>query len=74
MSSDPNHPAPRRPGLHRSERGKMLAGVCVGLSESFGVPVWLFRLIFVLGNFLPGPGLFVYVILWLLLPMQQQTP
>ena len=74
MSSDPNLPAPRRAGLHRSERGKMLAGVCAGLAESFNIPVWVFRLIFVLGNFLPGPGLFVYVILWVLLPLQRQQP
>lgn len=68
MSSDPNHPAPRRVGLHKTDNGKMLAGVCAGLAETTGLPVWLFRLIFVLGNFLPGPGLFVYVILWVLLP------
>jgi phage shock protein PspC (stress-responsive transcriptional regulator) len=73
MSPDPNLPAPRRPALHRSDRGKMVAGVCVGLSETFGIPAWVFRIIFIVGNFLPGPGLFVYAILWVVMPMRRES-
>lgn len=56
-------------GLHRSRRNRMVAGVCGGLAESFGVPTWLVRFLFVLAM-LPGgvPGALLYVILWVVLP------
>jgi phage shock protein C len=47
----------------------MLAGVCGGLGEFFGLdPVW-FRLIFVIAA-LPGgiPGVPIYLICWLIIP------
>jgi phage shock protein PspC (stress-responsive transcriptional regulator) len=64
-------PTATRFGLHRASRGKLIAGVCAGLAETFGLPAWVFRVIFVLGNFLPGPGALVYVILWFLLPLDR---
>ena len=47
----------------------IIAGVCGGLGEFFGVsPIW-FRLLFLL-LFLPGgvPGILPYVILWIVIP------
>ena len=58
---------PFRP--HRSNRGRLLGGVCAGLAESTGLNPWLLRGGFILGNFLPGPGLLVYLGLWLALPL-----
>lgn len=60
----------RRNGLVRSRTNKMLGGVCAGLARRTGLPVWVFRLGFIVGNFLPGPGLLVYVILWATLPQE----
>lgn len=72
MSQLPDIPPPAgRPALYRSPRGKILGGVCAGLAEKTGINPWVFRTIFILGNFLPGPGLVVYVILWLLLPLDR---
>lgn len=59
-------------GLYRARKGRLLGGVCAGLARRFGVPVWILRLVFVLGNFLPGPGLLVYLGLWLALPLERE--
>lgn len=56
-----------RSGLTRSTRNKMIAGVCGGLSETYGISStrirWAF---FFFGLF--GAGEVVYIILWILLP------
>ncbi len=47
----------------------VLAGVCGGLGEFFGInPLW-FRLLFILLS-LPGglPGILTYIILWIVIP------
>lgn len=56
-------------GLHRSRRHRLVAGVCGGLAESLGIPVWIVRFVFLL-MMLPGgvPGTLLYVVLWIVLP------
>jgi phage shock protein PspC (stress-responsive transcriptional regulator) len=53
----------------RPRQGRMLAGVCAGLAEEFGISVTIVRLAFVLGAFFTG-GFFViaYLGLWLAMP------
>src|SRR5690242_8325521 len=51
-----------------SRDGKMIAGVCAGLAEQFGISVTILRLAFVLGTLIGGPGLVVYVVLWVVMP------
>lgn len=53
----------------RPREGRMLAGVCAGLAEQFGISVSIVRLAFVLGTFVSG-GVFVvvYLGLWLAMP------
>jgi phage shock protein PspC (stress-responsive transcriptional regulator) len=47
---------------------RILGGVCAGLAEGFHVnPLWV-RLAFLILVFLQGAGLFLYVVLWLLMP------
>jgi phage shock protein C len=47
---------------------RILGGVCAGLAEGFHVdPLWV-RILFVLLVFLQGVGVFLYVVLWLVLP------
>ena len=55
--------------LHRSRRHRLVAGVAGGLAESFHLPVWLVRFLFVLAM-LPGgiPGVLLYLVLWVVLP------
>jgi phage shock protein PspC (stress-responsive transcriptional regulator) len=53
----------------RPIEGRMLAGVCAGLADQFGISVTLVRLAFVLGVVFSG-GVFVivYLALWLAMP------
>ncbi len=69
---DPSGGPARRPGprrLVRSRDNKVVAGVCAGVADYFGVDVTLVRLGTVLGAVF-GVGTFVvaYVVAWLLLP------
>lgn len=55
--------------LRRSRTNRMIAGVCGGLEEFFGLDAFWFRLAFVLAM-IPGgiPGIAVYLLLWLIIP------
>ena len=55
--------------LRRSTSNRVVAGVCGGLSEYFGIDPVIIRILFVL-LILPGgaPGLIPYLILWLIMP------
>jgi phage shock protein C len=46
----------------------MIAGVCGGLAEYFGIDPVIVRLIFVLMTLTSGIGLIVYPVLWLVMP------
>src|SRR5436309_856349 len=58
------------PTLARAREGKMIAGVCAGLGEQFGVSVTILRLAFVLGTLVSGfmLGLVIYLVLWVVMP------
>jgi phage shock protein C len=55
--------------LRRSRRNRIIAGVCGGLGEFFGIAPFWFRLGFLIA-LLPGgiPGLLPYLILWIIVP------
>lgn len=55
--------------LRRSRSNRLVAGVCGGLGEFFGISAGWFRLAFLL-MLLPGgvPGLLAYLILWIVVP------
>lgn len=54
--------------LFRSRTNRSIAGVCGGLGEYFNVDPTLVRLLFVVFALAGGPGLLVYIILWLIMP------
>lgn len=58
-----------RPVLRRSRNNRILAGVCGGLAEFFGISAFWFRLAFFIA-FLPGgvPGIGLYFLAWLIIP------
>jgi phage shock protein PspC (stress-responsive transcriptional regulator) len=62
----------------RAREGKMIAGVCRGLADRFGVPVAAVRLGFLASVLLGGWGILAYVILWIAMPLppkaQPATP
>ena len=61
-----------RPALRRSRRNRMLAGVCGGLGEFFGISAFWFRLGMIIA-FIPGgvPGLLIYGLLWIMVPSEE---
>ena len=59
----------QRAPLRRSRRDRMIAGVCGGLGEFFGISPFWFRLGFIIA-FIPGgvPGILLYALGWLIIP------
>lgn len=58
---------------HRSARDRIVAGVCGGLAEEFDLPPALVRLGFVLLTlFSFGTGLLLYVVLWAVMPVEEE--
>ena len=60
--------------LYRSTKDKMIAGVCGGLADFFGLDVSLVRLLAVIMALLGGHGILVYIILWIVVPVQPAGP
>ncbi len=54
--------------FYRSSTNKIIAGVCGGLGEYFSIDPVIIRLIFIFGLLLGG-GLLVYLIAWLIVPL-----
>lgn len=54
--------------MYRSRRYRIIAGVCGGLAERFGMPPTLVRLLFLLSFILPGTQVVIYLIMWVIFP------
>jgi phage shock protein PspC (stress-responsive transcriptional regulator) len=59
----------QRQALRRSRRNRIVAGVCGGLAEFFGVSSFWFRLAFLIA-LMPGgvPGILVYLVMMVIIP------
>lgn len=57
--------------LRRSRSDRVLAGVCGGMGEFFGISAIWFRLAFLIAC-LPGgiPGILAYFICWIVIPVE----
>lgn len=56
--------------LYRSRTECVIAGLCGGLAQYFGIDVTLIRVVTFLLIFFGGLSLWVYIILWLVIPKQ----
>lgn len=54
--------------LYRSERDRVIAGVCGGLGEYLRVDPLILRILFVVLAMVNGIGMLVYLVLWIVLP------
>lgn len=57
--------------LYRSNRHKMIAGVCGGIADWLGWNPTAVRVLYVILSIFPGggiPGILVYIVLWLVMP------
>jgi len=61
----------QKQALRRSRKNRVLAGVCGGLAEFFGVRSFWFRLAFLIA-LIPGgvPGILVYVLMIIIVPSE----
>jgi phage shock protein C len=61
----------QRQVLRRSRSNRIVAGVCGGLAEFYGISSFWFRLAMLIA-FVPGgvPGLLLYIVLWLIIPSE----
>jgi phage shock protein C len=57
--------------LYRSLKDRMIAGVCGGLAEYFGVDSTWIRILFLLCLLLGGSALLVYIVMWIVVPLKR---
>jgi phage shock protein C len=74
----PPEPAAARPSpsrkLYRSSDDRVIAGVCGGLGEYFGVDAVLVRIAFVVLVFAGGAGILAYVLAWIFIAEEPASP
>lgn len=59
-----------RKRLYRSRKDRVIAGVCGGLADYFHMdPTWI-RLLFLIFLFLGGSAILVYLVMWLVVPIE----
>lgn len=54
--------------LRRSRTNRSIAGVCGGLAEYFGIDATILRIVMLFLVIFGGMSLWVYIVLWLLIP------
>jgi len=59
--------------LYRSEKNKIIAGVCGGLAEYFNIDPVLVRIAFVIVAFINGVGILAYILLWAIVPKESDA-
>lgn len=58
--------------LVRPRHGRMIAGVCAGLAERFGTSATTMRVVALLSCLLPGPQFVAYLVLWVIMPSEEE--
>lgn len=60
--------------LTRSRTNQMVGGVCAGLGNYLNVDPTAIRLIFILLVLLGASGILIYLILWIIIPLEPEGP
>lgn len=56
--------------LYRPRYNSMIGGVCSGIAQAVGTDVSIVRLVFVGLTLLGGGGIVIYLLLWLVIPLE----
>lgn len=64
---------PRPKSLSKIKKGSLIAGVCTGVANYFGIEPIIIRVLFAVSIFLGGWGIIFYIIAALLLPSELKT-
>jgi phage shock protein PspC (stress-responsive transcriptional regulator) len=59
--------------LARSQSDKVLGGVCAGLGDYLNIDPVFVRIFFILLTILDGIGFMLYLILWIVMPLENQA-
>ncbi len=59
--------------LYRSRSERWLAGVCGGIGNYFNTDPTVVRVLFVVAALILGGGLLIYLILWLIIPLEPEV-
>ncbi len=61
--------------LRRSRSDKIIAGVCGGLAQFFGLSATNMRILYVIlaAISVAFPGIIVYIVLWMLIPLDDDV-
>lgn len=59
--------------LYKSNRNKMLAGVCGGIAEYFDIDATIVRLVFGIVTLFWGTGIIVYILAAFIIPSAQEN-
>ncbi len=64
------------PHFHRARRDRMIAGVCRGVEDSYGIDAPLSRVVLIVTTVLGfGIGILVYLACWIIVPLEPEpTP
>jgi phage shock protein PspC (stress-responsive transcriptional regulator) len=65
--------AKKKKVLFRSESDRMIAGVCAGIAEHFDIDLTIVRVLWILLTLMGFSGVFVYLILWLVIPTESNV-
>lgn len=60
--------------LRRARTGEVVGGVCAGLAHFFNTDPLLIRLVFVVLALANGAGVLLYILLWVLVPVEGAEP
>jgi len=72
QATEEDYERPKR--LSRSEKEKVLGGVCGGLAAYFNIDPAIARIAFVLISLAWGSGVIIYLLLWAVLPVSNDQP
>jgi len=64
---------PIRKKLYRDLNNSIIAGVCAGLAEYFGISVLLVRILMLFISPILGAGILLYIILWSVIPSNKRV-
>lgn len=59
--------------LYRTENDRKIAGVCGGIAEYFRLDPSIVRICFALFCLLGGFGIFLYILMWLIVPNKSKV-
>ena len=60
--------------IYRSDSDRLIAGVCGGLAQYFSIDPTLVRLVLVFFTIFGGAGILAYVVSWIMIPDESETP